>query len=193
MYKTLDFHVRGVAPLLMHNGQLANPFNPFTKAMKVITAKRKKSEDDMIELANIEFMGGLYTNEDGRPVLPGELIEATLINGAKKTRRGNDAKSALIVQDNAVLDYEGPKKPEALRDDPRFRHTALVTIGKNKILRTRPIFKRWEAKFTVHYLPDTFNEAEVVDFVETAGRVCCFGDGRPRYGRFEIVSHSAAA
>ena len=26
-YKTIEFHVRGVAPLLMHNGQLANPMN----------------------------------------------------------------------------------------------------------------------------------------------------------------------
>ena len=35
-YKTIDFHVRGVAPLLMHNGQLANPMNRFAKAMKAI-------------------------------------------------------------------------------------------------------------------------------------------------------------
>jgi len=38
-YKTIDFHVRGVAPLLMHNGQIANPVNKFAKAMKAITSQ----------------------------------------------------------------------------------------------------------------------------------------------------------
>ena len=192
-YKTIDFHVRGVAPLLMHNGQLANPMNKFAKAMKAITSKRKKTDEDYAELANLEFLGGLYPDEQGRPVVPGEVIEGTIVAGAKKTKKGKDAKAAIIVDGNFPLIYDGPRTPEALRDDERFRYVTGVVVNGSRVMRTRPMFKNWECKFTVHYLPDVFNPQEVVEFVETAGRVAGFGDGRPKFGRFEIVTNSAAA
>jgi len=191
MYQTIDFHVRGVAPLLMHNGRLADPMNPVAKAMKAITSKRKKTDEDLIQLANLEFLGGLYVNEQGAPVLPGEVIEGALVNGAKKTKRGKDAKSAIIVDGNFPLIYTGPKTAEGLCSDSHFRYVALVRIGQVRIMRTRPMFKEWECKFTVHYLEEVFNPQEVLDFVTTAGRVAGFGDGRPRFGRFEIVSSTA--
>jgi hypothetical protein len=191
MYQTLDFHVRGVAPLLMRNGQLANPRNNFAKEMKKITSKRKKTDEDYDALADLEFMGGLYVDENNRAVLPGELIEATLVSAAKKTKKGKDAKSAIIVDGVAPLIYNGPKTPEALRDDDRFRSCTGVVIGQNRVMRTRPCFKEWEAKFTVHYLDDIFNAEEITDFVQTAGRQIGFADGRPRYGRFEVVDSTS--
>jgi len=191
MYQTIDFHVRGVAPLLMHNGQLANPMNSIAKAMKAITSKRKKTDEDYAALANLEFMGGLYTDEQKRPVLPGEVIEGTIVAGAKKTKKGKDAKSAIIVDGNFPLIYDGPKTADGLCGEERFRYVAGVVVGQSRIMRTRPMFKTWECKFTVHYLDDVLNPQEVTDFVETAGRVAGFGDGRPRFGRFEVVSNSA--
>ncbi len=186
-YKTIDFHIRGVAPLLMHNGQLANPMNKLTKAMKAITSKKKKTDDDYIELAHLEFFGGLYVDEQGRPVLPGEVIEGTLVSGAKKTKKGKDAKSAIIVDGNFPLIYDGPKTPEALWEDDRFRYVAGVVVNQKRVMRTRPMFKNWECKFTVHYLEEVFDAQEVIDFVDTAGRMAGLGDCRPRFGRFEVV------
>jgi hypothetical protein len=191
-YQTIEFHVRGVAPLLMHNGQLANPLNKWSKAMKTITSNRKKTDEDYAQLANLEFLGSLYVNEEGRAVLPGEVIEGTIVSGAKRTKQGKDAKSAIIVDGNFPLLYDGPKTPETLRDDERFRYVAGVAVGQSRVMRTRPIFKTWECKFAVSFLDDMLNAQEVIDFVETAGRVAGFGDGRPRFGRFEILSHSAA-
>ena len=192
-YKTIDFHVRGVAPLLMHNGQLANPMNKFAKAMKAITSKRKKTDEDHAQLADLEFTGGLYVDEQGRPVLPGEVVEATIVAGAKKTKKGKDAKSAIIVDGNFPVIYDGPKTVDGLCGDERFRYVAGVVVGQSRVMRTRPMFKNWECKFTVHYLDEVFDPQEVIDFVETAGRVAGFGDCRPRFGRFEVVSNSAAA
>lgn len=191
-YKTIDFHIRGVAPLLMHNGQLANPMNKFARAIKELTGKRKKTDEDYIELAHREFLGGLYVDDRGRPVLPGEILEATITGGAKKTKKGKDAKSAIIVDGNFQVIYEGPKTPEALWEDDRFRHTTGAVVKASRVMRTRPIFKNWECKFTVHYLDDVFDAREVIDFVDTAGRMVGLLDGRPRFGRFEIVSHTAA-
>jgi len=192
MYKTIDFHVRGAAPLLMHSGQLANPTNKFAKAIKVITGKRKKTDEDYITLSDLEFRGGLYVDEQGRPVIPGEVIEGTIVSGAKKTKKGKDAKSGIIVDGNFPLIYDGPKSVEGLLADERFRFITGAVVGQSRIMRTRPIFKTWEVKFTVSYLGDVFNPQEVIDFVETAGRVAGFGDWRPRFGRFDVLSHSAA-
>lgn len=192
-YRTIDFHIRGIAPLVMHNGQLANPMNKFAKAMKAITSKRKKTDEDHIELAHLEFLGGLYVDERGRPVLPGEVLEATIVGGAKKTKKGKDAKSAIIVDGNFPVIYDGPKTPEALWEDERFRYVAGVVVGQSRVMRTRPMFKNWECKFTVHYLDEVLDAKEVIDFVETAGRMVGLIDGRPRFGRFEVLANSAVA
>ena len=86
-YRTIRFRITGVAPLVMHNGQLANPLNPFAKALSRVSGKRKKTEADYEELARIEFLGGLYVGDDG-PCIPGEVIEGALFRAAKKMRRG---------------------------------------------------------------------------------------------------------
>ena len=84
--------------------------------------------------------------------------------------------------------YDGPKTPETLWEDERFRYVAGVVVGQSRVMRTRPMFKNWECKFTVHYLEEVFDAKEVIDFVDTAGRMAGLLDGRPRFGRFEIVA-----
>jgi hypothetical protein len=191
MYQKLKFRVRGVCPLLMHNGQLSDPLNKWSKEMKKISGKRGKTDDDFAELARIEFLGGLYTNKAGEPVLPGELIEATIVAGAKKKKKGPAAKAGIIVEGNAPLIYNGPKTAEGLSKDESFRNATPVKVQQNRIVRTRPQFDELECEFTVHYLPDQVDPSDVRDWVEIAGRVCGFGDWRPRFGRFEVLEVAA--
>jgi hypothetical protein len=192
-YKTVEFEIEGVAPLLMHNGQLADPMNKFAKAMKKVSSKKKKTDEDYEELARHEFMGGLYVNEQGHPCIPGEVLEATIASGAKHTKKGKVAKSAIIVDGNFPVIYEGPKTPEKLFEDDNFRHVCGVKVGQARVMRTRPKFNAWGVKFVVHYLPDVVDEREIATFVEDAGRVSGLCDGRPRFGRFNVVKTSAAA
>lgn len=187
MYRTLDFEIRGVSPLLMHNGRLADPLNPFAKAIKAISGKRKKTDADYAEMAKIEFLGGLYTDEDGQAVIPGEVLEATIVAGAKTSKKGKAAKSAIIVDGIFPLVYDGPKSPDALFDDANYRHVVGVRVNQARVMRTRPKFNRWGLRFQVNYLPDVLDVAEVADFVAVAGRICGLGDGRPRFGRFDVV------
>ena len=51
--------IRGIAPLLMHNGQLANPLNPLAKEMKKVTSVRTKTDEHHLELQRLEFLAGL--------------------------------------------------------------------------------------------------------------------------------------
>lgn len=189
MLKMVDVRIKGITPLLMHNGALADPTNPIVRAMKKISAKRTgKTDDDILELARLEFMGGLYLDEKGEPCIPGENIEATLVEAARQTKRGKKATSAFIVEGNPVLNYEGPHDADSLWADTRFRFYKGVKLnGKVRIMRMRSIFRSWAVSFTLHYETDTLDLEAVRDILETAQGVG-LGDWRPKYGRFEVVS-----
>ena len=74
-YKTLSLRLKGVSPLVCHNGQLADPLNYWSKELKRITSKRHKVEADMEEAARIEFFGGLYLANEV-PIIPADLVQA---------------------------------------------------------------------------------------------------------------------
>ncbi|WP_245293458.1 hypothetical protein [Methylobacterium sp. CCH5-D2] len=182
-YQRLNFRLTGVSGLVMHNGQLANPLNPFAKALKAVSGKRAKTDADFEEMARIEFLGGLYVGEDG-PCIPGELIEATLISAAKKVKRGPQAKAGILSDGNHPILYDGPRNPDALWAEERFRLVAGVKVGQARIMRTRPIFREWSADVFVDFMPDALNASEVEQMMRTAGSVIGLGDWRPRFGRF---------
>ena len=79
----MRYRLQSSAPLLMHNGQTANPLHPLAKKLKQVSSKRTKTDADYEEMARIEFLAGLYMAEDG-PVLPEHVIDAMLIAAAKK-------------------------------------------------------------------------------------------------------------
>ena len=150
MYHTFPCTIIGVAPLVLHNGQLADPLHPLTKAIKKIASKRGKTEADLEELARLEWYGSLYL-QDGAPCLPGEVLEAHLIESAKKRRKGPRARAGLYCEGNFPVLYPGPRDPKALWDDPDFRLTVGVRVQRNRVMRTRPIFRTWTLAFTVTY------------------------------------------
>lgn len=188
MYEELSFKIKGVAPLLMHNGQLADPLCPWCKAIKVITGKRsnKRTDADLEELARLEWYGGLYVEGD-RPVIPGVNLEGMLREGGSKERLGKLFRAGVIADGNFPLEFDGPKTIDALWKDGQFRDTRRVGMNGKSIMKTRPIFRRWSLSFTVMFMPDVLNERQVHGALVTAGRTVGLCDFKPRFGRFEIV------
>ena len=129
MYEKLKLTFVGASPLIMHSSQTVDPLNKFTRAIKEISGKRKKVDADYLEMARIEFLAALYANEDGDVVLPSENLEACLVGGAKKSKRGTEAKSGLFIEQPAKLIYNGPNTPKELFEDARFRHTCAARRG----------------------------------------------------------------
>jgi len=185
-YKELKFQITGVAPLILHNGQTADPLNPFSKSIAEITGKRKKTDADHREVARREWFAGLYL-ANGEPCVPFQMMEASLIEGAKKHKRGPAAKAGIIVEAHTPLLYDGPRKPEELWEDERFRIRVSAKVGTSRVMRTRPFFAVWSLEPVVKYLPDLLNGAEVEAFVAAIGLQIGLGDWRPRFGRFTSV------
>ena len=182
-YRQLKFRITGETPLVMHCGRLANPLDKFSKAMKRVSGKKAKTDADFEELARLEFLGGLYLH-NGEPCLPGECMEAALIEAARKQKKGQSAKSAIISDGNYPLQYDGPRTPDELWSDERFRLVAGVKIQRNRVMRTRPIFREWAAEIVIDYMPDVLNKSEIEEMIQVAGRIIGVGDWRPKFGRF---------
>jgi hypothetical protein len=187
--KKLRFKITGAAPLLMHCGRLADSSDPYVEKMKEITSKRKKTDADHEELARLEFLGGLYLGENNEPVIPSHVMEAAIIGrggSARMERMGKESAAALWVIDDAPLVYDGPKDPNALFEDKRFVSQAMVAVQRNKVKRTRPIFKKWEAEIAVEFNENLIDEESVRRWVEVSGEQVGLMDWRPRFGRFEV-------
>jgi hypothetical protein len=170
----------------MHNGALADPLNKFSKASKLITSKRQKTDADLEEMARLEFLGGLYVNDKGLPIIPSEVLEATIVNGAKAEKLGKLFKSSVFVNDHSVLDYDGSADINELWKDEKFRLVAGVKIGTARIMRTRPKFDKWSCAVQVDYLDESINEEMIIRAITKAGILVGIGDWRPKFGRFTV-------
>jgi len=186
----VQIHFQGVSPLLCHNGQTADPRNAYSKAMKAISGKRKKVDADYDELARLEWLAGLYLANDDL-IIPDFVIESTMINGAKKSKRGPQAKCGLFFTEHASLEFAG--KPDIINDQTLaemfasgdFTHTIGVKVGMAKVMRTRPMFRHWSFKAIAQYDPDVLNLRDVEEIASDAGKLVGLGDWRPKHGRFE--------
>lgn len=182
-YERLRYRIQSASGLIMHSGRLADPLNAFAKEMRKISSKRMKTDSDFAELARLEYLGGLYLY-NGEPCIPGDVFEAALIEAAKKTRRGQQAKAGLVCAESAPLEYEGPRTPADLWSDENFRLSIGVRIQKNRVIRTRPIFRKWSAVVSVDFMPGELNASDVSEMVMAAGSRVGLMDWRPRFGRF---------
>lgn len=186
MKQVRSYQLTGVAPLMMHCGQLADPLNRWTKALKAVTGKRMKTEADHEEMARIEWFGSLYL-ERGAPCIPGIAMQATLINAAKTLKKGPKAKAGLVCESNFPLIYDGPTDPQSLWNDERFRDRTAMVVERSRVMRTRPVFPAWSATISVAFNDELLNASDVDAFVAIGGHTVGLLESRPRFGRY--ISH----
>jgi hypothetical protein len=185
--ETVEYKIRGIAPLIMHNGQTADPLNKFSRQLKEISGKRKKTEEDYAEMARIEWHAGLYVNADGFAILPASILESAIQEGARKQKLGKQFKSSVFVDDDAVLEIGAKKKAVDLWGDDNYRDTRGVKVGMARIMRTRPIFAKWSTSVVITFDNEQVNLQDVHRSVIDTGSKVGLCDYRPKFGRFEVV------
>lgn len=187
-WQEMTYKLSSVAPLIAHNGQLADPTNYWTKEIKKLSGKRNKTDADFEQMARLEFFGGLYLNKSG-PVLPAEMFDSMMLAAAKKSKEGPLAKSGVFCLREASLEYDGPRIKEDLWtcDNPSFRFVKAVRVGTSRVMRTRPIFHEWACVVTFNVEANVVNPARLDEWLQVAGTVIGLGDWRPQYGRFTAV------
>lgn len=179
--------LNGMTPMLMHNVQLADPLNKFVKASKPISGKRKKTDEDHLELARIEFMGSLYYDKELGPIMPANNIEACLREGAKRIKQGKNIERGLSIVDpvTPVL-YDGPRDIDGLWGDgeSEFVNRASVKVQTSRVMRTRPVFNEWKIVVNGVFDETVLDEDTLDEICRLSGTRSGLGDWRPRYGKF---------
>lgn len=191
--------IKGVAPLMMHNGQLADPMNKYAIAIKKISSKRNKTDEDYIEIAHLEFLGGMYYDKTIGVYIPVENIDAMVRDAAKLKKLGTSVQRGVQCDGFILpLEYVGPRDPEVMWDTTEFRDVRGIKNGASggRVMRCRPLFREWSLTFTLTYEKTQINEENLRQCVEDAGKYIGLGDYRPgspkggRFGRFDIVKWS---
>lgn len=186
--KTLVFQIESIVPLLMHDDKTANPLNEYTKKLKSLTGKRKKTDEDHAAIAEVEWNASLYY-ENGNYIIPTKVIEATLLASAKQFKKGTLLKQCVIVADDMILEFKDANlKPEKLYKKLEYVDMRTVKIGQAKTTRCRPKFDNWKGEFTVILDEEKLNAEEIEQIVNNAGKYVGMCDYRPRYGRFQVTN-----
>ncbi len=183
--KNLQVTWKGISPLIMHSCQAVNPLCPVTREMKKYTGKRKKTEEDLLKIADLEWEAGAYWDDEIGLYIPGENVEATLGNGAKAFKKGKDFEKYVAVTDLYIpLNYGQDLTKEQLIKDYRFRDTRIMVVQRSRIVRTRPRFNQWQIIFGLAYDETKIDLDEIVNCMEYSGNYIGLCDSRPKYGKF---------
>jgi len=168
----------------MHSGALADPLNDNVKQLKKISSKRDKTDSDFEQMAKLEFIGSLYS-ENNKAIIPTEIIEANIVAAARKTKKGKVMLSAIFATKNTILNFQGEQDLIKRFDNSEYRYTVSVCIQRARIMRTRPIFRNWSANIEIEYDNEQINLSELKDIIKTSGDVGIM-DYRPKFGRFKV-------
>ena len=201
MIKKVLVKIKGVSPLIMHNGAGANPIDPrklpdflkakfgcdtFLEATKTLTKKRNKSEADHAKLAELGFYSSLYLNKDNKLIYPARCFERAILDQSKELKQGQIVKRGVVVPEDALLDF--PNKNKKLKDlFALHRYDTLVKVSQSTTPRTRAIFPDWSCAFKIELVSKVIDLVTLKDIL-ALGLIYGSLERRPRYGRYKVVS-----
>lgn len=189
--QTLKIKITGDSALLMNKDTLSDPLNPKTQEIKVLTSKRKKVEEDHLQIAELQYKASAYYDESIGLYMPGAMFKASMVTGAKLQRLGATFKRAVIVlEDQIPLQYEGPRELNALWENKDFVDVRSVGVQSARLMRYRPKVRNWSATATVLFSPEMVEEADLLRALDNAGMFAGVGDFRPEcggnFGRYSV-------
>ena len=183
--KNIKCELHGISPLIMHSCQCVNPLHPISIEMKKITGIRKKTEEDLKKLSDLEWESGLYWDDRTGLYIPAENIEATIREGAKARKKGKDIVKGFVCNDLMPhLDIGEELTKEQMKADFRFRDVRAMRVKQARVMRTRPRFNTWNLMFIAAYDENLIDFQTIVDAVEYSGQYVGLCDSRPKYGKF---------
>jgi hypothetical protein len=182
--------VTGISPLLQNNPQTVDPFNHYAKSKKAITNKRTaKTDDDLLELGNLETESKLYFDDEIGVYIPATWItEAIICTGfsVAKIGRAKMRGGLFATEPKIKLKYRGMNKVKTITDvvmNPEFRHRMLLKQGQVRVPKDAPIFHDWSFETAVEFDDTVVDMGSLRRIVERSAKYGGFGDFRPTFGR----------
>ncbi len=198
--KKYKIHLKGISPLIMHSDKLCNPLHPMTKKMKELTSLRKKKDEHHLAIARIEWEAGLYYDDELGIYMPSKCLRGCFQCAARKFKLGKATKALNIVQPlgSPLIGFEKitPQKlweKKNKNDEPMHVFCESVVVNRSRIMRTRPIFPKWEFKLEIYLDIELLSYDQMKQIIETAGFEYGLCELRPEmatgnYGKFTMES-----
>lgn len=187
--------IEGETPLLIHNGRTSNPLDEFSKKMKLITSKKKKTEEDLEKLLDIQWHASLYWNDKIGLYMPVENIQASLYKACKKHKMGNNVSGFVFGEKLGFpILVEGHESMEALEAKKEYRFVKAVTIQRAKTLSCRAMFEKWALNFNFEIDQSIIGEEDVSMILATMSKRIGLGVWTPshpkpgNFGKFLLKS-----
>lgn len=184
--KKLHVTLNGTNTLMMHSPKTVNPLHPLALELKKYTSKRKKTEDDLQKISELEWEAGLYYDEANGLHIPVECLQKTLVNGAKLFKAGKDIERYVqFAGAVAPLDIGVPFDLEKMRHDMKYYDVRSVAVMRARVIRTRPRFDVWRCAFDIIFDNEHIDVETIARAFENAGQYVGLCEARSLgYGRF---------
>jgi len=210
--KDFTFTIQGTTAMIVHNGGNISPLNPLNKLKSEYTGKRKKTDDDHVNIARIEWFQSLYLSSNftlvldsnekyyasGDPlpqvILPVKCVRACVTSGAKHAKNGKALARAVQFMD-ADFFRPGAKGQRlqfpdinTMSDDPSYIDESVQSVQRAKVVRYRGRFEQWAATVTGCIHEDVLNPQDLEQAIAVAGKYEGINDSRSLgFGRFELI------
>jgi len=208
--RRFEIAVKGISPLLLSNNLCSDPLSQASKDKKHFTSKRTKADSDHMSLRLIDWVHSGYWSKPGKVeiddvenavifdgysnlTLPSQNFARCLRNGATAFKLGKEINRALIVENEPLIEYSGPKSAAEMVKDSRFILTSPVVRMKTTNWITRLILPEWSVGYQVTVDDERISADALTRICQTAGRFEGIGTWRPRYGRFSSELTELAA
>ena len=198
----LNLNMKGIRPIILHNGRTADPLDPWAKKLKSISAKRKKTEEDHELMGEIEFEAGLYWSDALGVYMPVDNLQRMFLDACKKIRMGRESIGIMVnAEYGCPIIFPNHKNLKKLKADPEARIRKIVGLAGVKVVRTRPLVQTgWTMTIPVELDADIIDRDTFEQIAEIAGHRIGLGDWRPAapkvpgsFGRFTVESISNGA
>lgn len=184
--KKLHVILNGTNTLMMHSPKTVNPLHPLALELKKYTSKRKKTEDDLMKISQLEWEAGLYYDEANGLHIPVECLQKTLECGAKLRKAGKDVQRYVqFAGAVATLDIGVPFDLNKMRNDMKYYDVRAVAVMRSRVIRTRPRFDVWRCEFDILFDEEHIDVDVIARAFEDAGQYIGLCEARSLgYGRF---------
>ena len=187
--KKLHIELKGTGTLMMHSPKTVNPLHPLALELKKYTSKRKKTEDDLQKISELEWEAGLYYDDVHGLHIPTECLQKTLENGAKLFKAGKDIQRYVQFPDAfAPLNIGAKFDLEKMKKDMNYFDVRAVAVMRARVIRTRPRFNVWRCEFDILFDEEHIDVSVIGRAFENAGQYVGLCEARSLgYGRFATV------
>lgn len=194
-YLTAKF--TGINPLLQNNPQTVDRFNPYARKMKAINdKKRSRTDDDFLELKNLEVRSKIYWDDEIGIYVPSTWVLAAIAGSSfkrVKISRADVRSGVFTTEDKLKLEYKDISKiktPDDIVGNSDFRLDMALKQGQVRIMKSVPIFHEWSFECGLEYDDSVIDASSMDNILNFVAKYGGFGDFRPTFGRATVeITH----